>query len=86
MTFDEAVDYLARGFEVKRACWETWIFGPTHPCIDEPHDGSMWFRLPERCSVTGCKMLPGIIDSEYEDDSYVPTETDMAAKDWEVER
>ena len=85
MTFDEAMDYLARGFEVKRKCWDVWIFGKNHPSIDEPHDGSMWFQLPERCTITGCELLPGILGSEYEDDAYVPTEADRAAKDWEVE-
>lgn len=78
MTFTEAMDLLARGFEVKRACWETWIFGPMHPCINEPHDGSMWFWLPE-------ELKPSVIGSQYEDDRYKPTKIDKTATDWEAE-
>lgn len=86
MTFNEAMAHLRRGFEVKRKNWDVWIFGPAHPTIGEPHDGSMWFQIPERCAVTGCEMLPGILGSEYEDDSYKPTDIDKAATDWQVEK
>ena len=86
MTLEEAMDFLARGFKVKRKPWIVWLFGPMHPCINEPHDGSVWFNLPEKCGATDVEMWPGYLGSEWEDDSYAPTEIDIAATDWEVER
>lgn len=94
LTFPQACDAMFYGWRCKRACWDTYVFGSRFGQLGlteddiahEKLENVMWFDLPELCTVTGCELLPGIIGSEYEDDSYEPTDADMRAKDWEVER
>ena len=86
LSFGQARMALYLGRRVKRSDWETWVIGPWDPTIyglwepnDPPEDEQrrMWFAYPEEFHA-------GEIGSEYEDDSYIPTVTDMLANDWEI--
>lgn len=87
MHFQDAMHAITRGYRAKRAAWETWVFGPWDPAIrgaydnEQPPPGEhnkMWFDLPEH-------LEPGRLGSDYEDDSYMPSEIDRAADDWETD-